>query len=94
MAIFGTKPWVNPFKKCQFFGFLNFFFLKPRKAFFVLEYHKTYFPGLYCLKRKVGKMAIFGTKPWAKPFGKKSIFDCFNFLLLYPRNAFFRSRIS
>ena len=34
MAIFGPKPWVNYFKKIQFFDFLNFLFLLPRKAFF------------------------------------------------------------
>ena len=25
---------LTPFEKCQFFDFLNFLFLKPRKAFF------------------------------------------------------------
>ena len=27
MAIFRPKPWVNPFKKSQFFDFFNFLFL-------------------------------------------------------------------
>ena len=45
MANFGPKPWS---KKCQFLDFLNFLVLYPRKAFFfVLEYDKTIFPGLY-----------------------------------------------
>ena len=52
MAIFGPEPWVNHFEKCQFFDFLNFLFLYPRKAFFVLEYHTIHFPGLYCVKNK------------------------------------------
>ena len=52
MAIFGPKPSVNHFKKCQFFDFLNFLFLKPRKAFSALKYRKTHFPGLYCLKKR------------------------------------------
>ena len=37
-----------------------------RNFFFELEYveyRKGYFSGLYCLKEKVGKMAIFGPKP-------------------------------
>ena len=33
MAIYGPKPWVNPMEKYQFFDFLNFSFLQPRKAF-------------------------------------------------------------
>ena len=49
--------------KCQFFDFLNFLFLQARKAFFfALEYRKRGFRGLYCLKKKVGKIAIFFTK--------------------------------
>ena len=34
MLVFGPKAWVNHFEKCQFFDFLNFLFLWPRKAFF------------------------------------------------------------
>ena len=45
--------------------------------FFVLEYHKTHFSALYCLKRKEGKMTNFGAKPWVKPLGKMSIFRLF-----------------
>ena len=49
--------------------------------FFVLEYRKRHFLGLYCLKKKVGKMAIFGPKPWVNPFGKMSIFRLFELLV-------------
>ena len=45
--------------------------------FFVLEYRKTLFPGLYCLKTKDGKMANFGPKPWVNPFAKIEIFPLF-----------------
>ena len=46
--------------KCHFFNFLNLSFLWPKKVFFFgLEYRKRHFPGLYCLKTKVEKMAIF-----------------------------------
>ena len=38
--------------------------------FFDLEYGKRHFPVVYCLIRKVGKMAIFGPKPSVNPFGK------------------------
>ena len=45
--------------------------------FFVLEYRKTLFPGLYCLKTKDGKMANFGPKPWVNPFAKIANFPLF-----------------
>ena len=38
---------------------------------------KDIFLVLIGLKRKVGKMAIFGPKPWVNPFGKMSIFRLF-----------------
>ena len=149
MAIFGPKPWVNPFGKMSIFRLFELLlFIFQKNFFFVLEYHKRQFPGLYCLKKKfekwpyldqndgltclekgqfydflnflylysrkasfrsrtsqtkfsrpilprkkVGKMAIFGTKPWVNPFGKMSISRRLNFLFLQPRKAFFRSRI-
>ena len=32
-------------------------------------------------KKKVGKMAIFGPKPWVNPFGKMSIFRLFELVV-------------
>ena len=52
-------------------------FYSLERRFLVLEYRKRRFPGLYCLKKKVGKMAIFGPKPWVNPFGKMLIFRLF-----------------
>ena len=49
--------------------------------FVVLEYRKTHFPGLYCLKKKVEKKAIFEPKPWVNPFGKISIFRLFELVV-------------
>ena len=78
MAIFGPKPWVNPFGKMSiFFTFWTSCFYSLKRRFLVVEYHKRHFPGLYCLKNKVGKMAIFGPKPWVNPFGKMSVFSTF-----------------
>ena len=76
---------LTPLEKCQFLDFLKMSifrlfkpsFLQPRKVFLVLEYRKTHFPGLYCLKKKVGIMAIYRTKPWVNPFEKMSIFQLF-----------------
>ena len=74
MAIFGPKPWVNPFEKMSIFPpFLTSCFYTLERCFFVLEYRKRHFPALYCLK-KVGKVAIFGGKKWVNLFRKMSIF--------------------
>ena len=72
MAIFGPKPWVNPFEKMSIF---RLFELLERR-FSVLEYRKRHFPSFYCVKKKkVAKMAIFGPKPWVNPFKKKANFS-------------------
>ena len=81
MAIFGPKPWLNPLaKKSNFRLFEDLVFIVQKSVFFVLEYRKTHFPGLYCPKKKVGKMAIFGPKPWINPFENMSIFRLYEFL--------------
>ena len=80
---------LSPLGKCQFFDCLNFLFLQPRKLLFFLKYGKRHFPGLYCLKKKVGKMAIFGPKPWVNPFGKMSIFRPFKLLVFIPQKGVF-----
>ena len=51
--------------------------------FLLLEYRKRQFPGLYCLKKKVGKMSIFRPKPWINPFGKMPIFGLFGTSCFY-----------
>ena len=82
MAIFRPKPWINPFGKMSIFRpFVLLFFYSLERRFFVLEYRKGHFPMLYCLKKKGGKMLIFGPKPWIEPFGKKSIFRLFERLI-------------
>ena len=58
----------------------SFFYILELR-FLVLEYHERHFPGLYCLKKKSWKMAIFGPKPSVNPFGKMSIFRLFKLLV-------------
>ena len=78
MAVFGPKPWVNPFGKMSIFALFERVVYRAQKGVFcVLVYRKRDFPGLYCLKEKVGKMVIFGPKPCVNPFGKMSIFGLF-----------------
>ena len=71
-------------QKCQFFDFLNFLFLYPRKAFFRSRMCKSCFPGLYCLKKKLEKWPFFWPKPWVNPFGIMSIFRLFGLPLFRP----------
>ena len=85
---------LTPLQKCQFFDCLIFLFLQPRKPFFFLQYCKRHFSGFDYQEKKVGKMAIFGPKPWVNPFRKMSLFGFLNFLCLQPRKAFSPSRIS
>ena len=83
MAIFNQNHGLTPLKKPQFFDCFFFFFYSLESSFFALEYRKTHFPGLYCLKKNDGKMAIFGRKAWTKtPLKKSQFFDFFNSLFL------------
>ena len=59
MANFWPKPWTNPFGKVAIFDFFNCFFYSLETRFFVLEYRKTHFSGLYFLKKKMKKWPIF-----------------------------------
>ena len=64
---------LTPLVKCQFFDFFNFLFYSLARGFFVLEYLKRNFPGLYWLYKKRLKMANFGPTLWVNPFGKTSV---------------------
>ena len=80
MPIFGPKPWV--WKNVNFWTFLTSCFYSLERRFFVLEYHKRHFPGLYCLKKKVEKMAIFGPNHGLTPLEKCQFFDFLDFMFL------------
>ena len=84
LAIFGPKPWVNPFEKnvnFSSFELFCFFFFNIERLFLVLEYRKRHYPGPYCIKKKVGNMLIFGQKTWVNPFGKMAIFILFEIIV-------------
>ena len=81
MAIFGPKPWVNPSGKMPIFGLFELLvFFSLERRLFVLEYHRVHFPCLHYVKKKLGKMAILGPKPWVNRFEKMSIFRLFELL--------------
>ena len=59
MAMFWTKPWVNPFKKnVNFFIFWTSSFYSLERRFLVLDHRKRHFPGLYCLKKNLKNWAF------------------------------------
>ena len=66
MAIFAGKPWVNPFGKMSIFlTFLTSSFDSLERRFFVIEYCKKHFPGLYYPKKKSWKNGYV----WIKTMG-------------------------
>ena len=72
---------LTPLENVNFSTFWTSCFYSLERRFFVLEYHKRHFPGIYCLKKKVRKMAIFGPKPWVQMFGKLWISRLFKLLV-------------
>ena len=64
-------------------------------VFFGVEYRKRHCPSLYCLKKKkLEKGPFLDLNHGLTPLEKCQFFDCLNFLFLWPRKAFFCSRIS
>ena len=90
MAIFGLKPWVNPFEKMLIFRLFEFFVLIAQKGVFSCQnIVKETFLAYIAEKKKVGKMAIFGPKPWVNPFGKMLIFRFFELLVFIAQKGVF-----
>ena len=78
MAIFDQNHGLTPLENVNFSTILTSCFYSLERRFFAPECHKRHFSGLYLLKKKtVGKMAIFGPKPWVNLFGKMPIFPLF-----------------
>ena len=81
---------LTPLKNCQFFDLLNFLFLQPKKAFFSFQnIVKDMFLVYTAQKIKVGKIAIFGPKPWVNPLRKMSIFRLFELLVFIAQKSIF-----
>ena len=75
---------LTPSEKCQsFLTFWTSLFYSLERRIFVLEYRNGYFPGLYCLKKRVRNMTIIRPKPWINPFGKMWICRLFKLLFFY-----------
>ena len=82
MAIFGPKPWVNPFgKNMNLSTVSSSCFYSLERRFFVLEYRKTYFRGLYCLKKNLETWPLLDQNHGLTPWAKMSIFRIFERLV-------------
>ena len=84
MAIFGGKPWFNPFGKTWIFRLFELLVLIAYKSvFLVIEYRKRHFPGLYCLKKIwLEKWPFLEENHGLTPLEKREFFDFFELLVL------------
>ena len=90
MSIFGLKPSVNPFGKMSIFRlFEPLVFMSQKSVFTFQNIIKDIFLAYIVSKKKVGKMVIFGPKPWVNPFGKMFIFRLFELLVFIGQKDIF-----
>ena len=95
MAIFGLKPWVNPFGKMSIFRLFKLLVFRAYESvFFALEYRQRHFPGLYSIKKRLEKWQLLDQNHELTPLEKCQFIDFLKFVFLWPRKAFFCSRIS
>ena len=86
---------LTPLKKCQFFDFLNFLFLQPRKAFLRSRISSNTFSWpILPKKKKFEKWPFLDQNHGLTPLQKCDIFDFQDFMFLQSRKVFFRCRIS
>ena len=92
MAIFGHKPWVNPFVKMAIFRLFELLvFIAWRGDLTLQNIIKDLFPPYISLKKQKNwkKIAIFRPKPWVNPFGKMSIFRLFQLVVFIAEKGVF-----
>ena len=82
MAIFGAKPWANPFGKMSISRrFELVVFIAKKGVFWLKNIAKNIFLAYIAIK-KGGKMAILEKNHGLTPLEKCQYFDFFNFLFL------------
>ena len=95
IVIFGPKPSVNPFGKCQFFDFLNFLFFIAQKGVFSFQnILKDIFLAYIAEKQELKIWPFLYKNNELTPLEKCQFFDFLYFLFLQPQKTFFRSRRS
>ena len=81
MAIFGPKPWVNPFGKMSIFRLFELLvFIAQKGVFSFQNIVKDIFLAYIAEKEKL-KNGHFRPKPWVNPFATMSIFRLFELLV-------------
>ena len=84
MATFGPKAWVNPFGKTSIFSLFELLVFGLERRFFLFQnIVKDIFLAYIALKKKGGKIVIFGPKPWVNPQGLKKCQFLDFFVLLF-----------
>ena len=73
---------LTTLEKWPFSTFWTSCFYSLERRFFVLEYRKTYFPVLYCLKKNLEKWPFLDQNHGLTPLEKCQFFDFLNFLFL------------
>ena len=95
MGIFGPKPWVTPFGKLSIFRlFEHLVFIAQKGNFTFQNIVKNIFLDYINKKKKLEKWPFLDQNHGLTPLENCQLFELLNFLFLYPRKAFFRSRIS
>ena len=95
MAIFGPKPWVNPFGKMSIFRLFELLvFIAQKGVFSFQNIVKDIFWAFIAEKKKLEKWPFSEQNDGLTPLEKCQFLGFTNFLVLQPRKAFFRSRIS
>ena len=88
-SFFDQNHGLTPLEKSQFLDFLNFFFYALERRFFVQEYCKTHFPGLYCKKKDMEKWSFFDQNHGLTPLEKSQFLDFLNFFFYALERRFF-----
>ena len=95
MAIFGPKPWVNPFGKKSIFPLFQLLvFIAQKGVFSFQNIGKTFAWPLLPENANREKWPFFDQNHGLTPLQKCQFFDFFNFSFLQARKVFSRSRIS
>ena len=81
--IFDQNHGLTPLEKWQFFDFLNFLFLYPKKAIYRSKISQnTFSRPILPLKKRMEKWPIFDQNHGVTPFEKWQFFHFLNFLFL------------
>ena len=95
MAIFGPKPWVNPFGKLSVIRLFKLLvFIAQKRVFPFQNIVKDIFMAYIVFKKKFEKWPFLDRNHGLTPLEKYQFFDFLSIYFLQPRKAFFCSRIS